>query len=106
MAVPVVVPSVGESIVEGRIARWAAADGSAVKVDQLLYEIETDKATQEITAQTAGVLKIAVKEGEIVKVGQTVGEIDPAGKASANGTAAKTPPPGPLPEAERGSKKE
>ena len=91
MAVPVVVPSVGESIVEGRIARWAAADGSAVKIDQLLYEIETDKATQEITAQTAGVLKIAVKEGEIVKVGQTIGEIDPAG------AAAKTPATEPRP---------
>jgi 2-oxoglutarate dehydrogenase E2 component (dihydrolipoamide succinyltransferase) len=106
MAVPVVVPSVGESIVEGRIARWAVSDGSAVKVDQLLYEIETDKATQEITAQTAGVLKIAVKEGEIVKVGQAIGEIDPAGTASANGSTTKTPPPSPLPEAERGSRKE
>jgi 2-oxoglutarate dehydrogenase E2 component (dihydrolipoamide succinyltransferase) len=93
MAVPVVVPSVGESIVEGRIARWAAGDGSAVKIDQLLYEIETDKATQEITAQTAGVLKITVKEGEIVKVGQTIGEIDPAGKLAGSASDGNKPSP-------------
>jgi 2-oxoglutarate dehydrogenase E2 component (dihydrolipoamide succinyltransferase) len=93
MAVPVVVPSVGESIVEGRIARWAAADGSAVKVDQLLYEIETDKATQEITAPAAGVLKIVVKEGEIVKVGQTVGEIDPAGVLAGRASDGNSQPP-------------
>ena len=74
------VPSPGESVTEGRIAQWLKPDGAAVNVDDPLFELESDKAAQTVTAQVAGVLKIRVKEGEVVPVGAVVAEIDPAGK--------------------------
>ncbi len=85
MAIDVTVPAVGESVSEGRIAKWLKPDGSAVAVDEPLFELETDKASQEITAQSAGVLSIKVKEGEVVKIGAVVAAIDPNGKASSGG---------------------
>ena len=83
MAVDVKVPAAGESVTEGRIARWIVADGAAVKLDQPLFEIETDKASVEVPAPAAGVIAIGVKAGEIVKVGATVATIDPKGTPSA-----------------------
>ena len=77
------VPSPGESVTEGRIAQWYKPDGAAVKVDDPLFELESDKAAQTVTAQVAGVLKIRVKEGEVVPVGAIVADIDPAGTPSA-----------------------
>ena len=91
MAISVVVPAAGESVTEGRIARWMVDDGSAVKLDQPIFEIETDKASAEVPAPAAGVIIIGVKAGEIVKVGATVASIDPAGKPSA--APAVTPKP-------------
>jgi 2-oxoglutarate dehydrogenase E2 component (dihydrolipoamide succinyltransferase) len=79
-SVAIKVPSVGESISEGIIGRWLKADGAAVQKGDPLFELETDKASQEIAAEMAGVLKIEVKEGETVQVGQSVGQIDPDGK--------------------------
>lgn len=83
MAVDVKVPAAGESVTEGRISRWIVADGAAVKLDQPLFEIETDKASVEVPAPAAGVIAIGVKAGEIVKVGATVATIDPKGTPSA-----------------------
>ncbi len=77
------VPSPGESVTEGKIAKWYRPHGSLVKVDEPIFELESDKAAQTVTAQTAGVLNIKVKEGEIVPIGTIVAEIDPAGVASA-----------------------
>src|SRR5439155_7927012 len=57
-------------------------DGSAVAVDEPLFELETDKATQDIPAPAAGVVSIKVKEGEVVKVGAVVASIEPDGKAA------------------------
>src|SRR5829696_6232481 len=92
------VPSPGESVTEGRIAKWYAADGAAVKVDDPLFELESDKAAQTVTAQAAGVLRVKVKEGETVAIGAVVGEIDTAsgGRESPGATAkqeAKTEQP-------------
>ena len=53
----VTVPAVGESISEGTLNRWLKPDGAYVKVDEPLYELGTDKATQEIAAPVAGVLE-------------------------------------------------
>ena len=55
------VPSPGESVTEGRIAQWYKPDGAAVKVDEPLFELESDKAAQTVPAPVAGVLKIKVK---------------------------------------------
>ena len=52
------VPAAGESITEGTLNRWLKPDGAYVKVDEPLFELGTDKATQEVAAPVAGVLKI------------------------------------------------
>ncbi|QVL31984.1 2-oxoglutarate dehydrogenase complex dihydrolipoyllysine-residue succinyltransferase [Telmatocola sphagniphila] len=76
MAIEVKVPSVGESVTEGRIARWIKPSGSAVKKDESVMELETDKATAEVPAPASGILNVLVPEGEIVAVGSVVATID------------------------------
>jgi 2-oxoglutarate dehydrogenase E2 component (dihydrolipoamide succinyltransferase) len=82
-AVPITVPSVGESITEGIVSRWLKADGSQVKAGELLLELETDKATTSVPSPGSGVLKIGAAEGETVAIGATVGTIDPSGTPAA-----------------------
>src|SRR6516162_8245886 len=82
MAVELKVPSVGESITEGTLARWLKPDGAAVRANEPVFELETDKASQEIAAPSAGVLKHGAAEGDKVTVGQVVGHIDPGGVPS------------------------
>jgi len=78
----IVVPTLGESVVEATVARWLKAVGDPVAVDEPLVELETDKVTVEVNAKAAGVLaEIAVPEGQDVAVGATLGRIDEAGKA-------------------------
>ena len=93
MSIDLKVPSVGEAVVEARIARWLKSDGQSVKVDEPLIELETDKASVEVAAPSAGVLKILVPEGTTVKIGQTVATIDPVGVPTAKlaPVAAATP---------------
>lgn len=83
MAMDIKVPSVGESVVEGVIARWIKKNGEMVKANDPLFELETDKATQEIAAPAGGVLQILVKEGEKVAIGSLVGRLDETGAAAA-----------------------
>ncbi len=91
------VSSPGESVSEGRIAKWYVPTGSAVKVDEPLYELESDKAALTVSAPVAGVLTITVPEGEVVAIGTTIGTIDTAGTPSAAPAAetkpAVSPPP-------------
>lgn len=97
--VAVKVPGVGESITEGILAKWLKADGSAVKADEPLYELETDKANNVINAPASGTLKIGVKAGATVPIGAQVATIDPAGAptASAPAPAAPSAPSKPAP---------
>ena len=78
MAFQVRIPSLGESVTEGTIVRWAKADGEAVATDEVLLELETDKASMEIPSEHGGVLKILVPAGTTVSVGTVVAEIDEA----------------------------
>ncbi len=78
-AVPITVPSVGESISEGIVARWLKADGSPVQAGEPLLELETDKATNVVPAPGSGVLKIGVAEGETV-ADRRDGRYDRAGR--------------------------
>ena len=78
MAIDVKVPSVGESVQEALLAEWFKKDGDLVEVDDPLFVIETDKVTLEVVAESAGILKIVVAEGETVAVGATVATIEPA----------------------------
>jgi len=91
MSIDLKVPSVGEAVVEARIARWLKSDGQSVKVDEPLIELETDKASVEVAAPSAGVLKILVPEGTTVKIGETVATIDPAGVPMATPVAKLAP---------------
>ena len=93
MPVAVKVPSVGESITEGTIARWLKKDGAFVKSQEPLFELETDKASNVVPASASGVLKIGVAEGTTVEIGATVGSIDPAGSPSAAPAPSAKPVP-------------
>src|SRR5881392_3747454 len=83
MAQQVKVPTVGESITEVTIANWLKKDGDTVKLDEVIAELESDKATFELTAQSAGVLKIVKQQGETVPIGEVICEINENGKATA-----------------------
>ena len=66
------VPVVGESISEVTIAKWNKKDGDFVQLDELLCELESDKATFELTASQAGILKIVAQEGETLPIGALI----------------------------------
>ncbi len=84
MGIQVKVPTVGESISEVTIANWLKKDGDAVKMDEVIAELESDKATFELTAQDEGILKIIRQAGETVPVGEVICEIEPNGQAGAS----------------------
>src|SRR5438045_6991088 len=89
MPVDIKVPSVGESVVEGTIARWLKKDGDTVRADEPVLELETEKATTEIAAPAAGQLVIQVPEGQTVAIGSVVGQIQTGGDGAAQKPAAK-----------------
>src|SRR6188474_1471225 len=76
MPANVVVPEMGESIVDARIAKWLKKEGDAVSVGEPLVELETDKVDVEVAAPQSGVLStIAHKDGADVKIGDVLGTI-------------------------------
>jgi len=80
MPANVVVPEVGESIVDARVAKWLKKEGDAVDVGEPLVELETDKIDLEVAAPQAGILgKIAHGDGADVKVGEVLAVIEEAG---------------------------
>jgi 2-oxoglutarate dehydrogenase E2 component (dihydrolipoamide succinyltransferase) len=88
------VPSVGESITSGILGVWSKPDGAYVNAGEPLFEIETDKVTSEVVAESAGQLKHLVKQGDTVNIGQVVANIDESAKAPATAApAAKTEAP-------------
>jgi 2-oxoglutarate dehydrogenase E2 component (dihydrolipoamide succinyltransferase) len=98
MSVDIVVPEVGESIVDARVAKWLRKEGDAVAAGDPLVELETDKIDLEVGAPKAGVLsRIARKDGDDVKVGEVLGSIDES--ASAKASAAASAAPAAAPEA-------
>ena len=72
----IIVPQVGESIVEAEIGEWFKQDGEYVKKDDLLMELETEKVNVELNADASGKLTILVEQGETVKIGAVIGKID------------------------------
>jgi len=93
MTVDVRIPSLGESVSEGVIVRWARQDGDNVRADEVLLELETDKASMEIPSPESGVLHIVKPQGDKVAVGDVVARIDQDGapRAAAPATAAPAP---------------
>ena len=85
----IVVPELGESVVEARIARWLKKEGDAVALGEALVELETEKIDLEVSADRAGVLtSIKHPEGADVKVGEVIALLDPAQAGAAPGAAA------------------
>jgi pyruvate dehydrogenase E2 component (dihydrolipoamide acetyltransferase) len=101
----VVMPQMGESIVEGTLTRWLKKPGDKVERDEPLFEISTDKVDTEIPSPTAGVLtEVLVQEGTTIAINAVVARIGEAGSAPAPAAPAKAeepappPPPPPTPE--------
>jgi len=93
MTTDIVVPTLGESVTEATVAQWLKQPGEAVKVDDPLVELETDKVTLEVNASAAGVLnEVLAGEGDSVEVGAILGRIG-EGAATAQPAAAKAPAP-------------
>jgi len=96
--VDVKVPAVGESVQEAMIHKWYKATGDYVKQDDVLLELETDKATVEITAEQSGVLEVLNKEGDTIGIGDVIARIDTAATKPA-GAPASAPAAAPQPQA-------
>ncbi|MDZ4779900.1 MAG: 2-oxoglutarate dehydrogenase complex dihydrolipoyllysine-residue succinyltransferase [Planctomycetia bacterium] len=100
MSIPLKVPAVGESITEVQIGQWFKQPGQAVRKDEVLAEIESDKATVELVAPEAGVLEqVLRKQGEIAKVGEVIGQLAPQGATTASEPAQPAPEPAATPSA-------
>src|SRR5829696_8635880 len=110
MAIKIVVPELGESVLEATVSRWLKKEGDFVNVGDVLVELETDKVNLEVGAKGAGILQqIAAAEGNDVKVGDVLGRIDekvdgqkadppqaPAQNAAERKTEEKEPEPAPV----------
>jgi len=81
MSLTIKVPPVGESITEVTLSSWKKKDGDTVQMDEVIAELESDKATFELTAEKAGVLKLSASEGDVLPIGATVATIEDGGAA-------------------------
>ena len=97
MSVDIVIPALGESITEGTILRWLKNAGDAVERDEIVVEIETDKATMELAAPETGTLSEILKPaGEKVEIGEVIGRVTPgaaAARPASAPVATKAPAP-------------
>ena len=101
MEIQIRIPEVGESVHEAVLAEWYRRDGDFVKKGDVLFAIETDKVTLEVSAEADGVLRILVREGATAPVGSVVGVLDTAAKMSPEAVSprpgAEDKPPKPTP---------
>ncbi len=90
----IVVPQLGESVVEARVARWLKKEGDRVEVGEPIVELETEKIDLEVSAERAGVIaSIKRQEGEDVKIGELLAVLDESGAATSGGGARSAPGP-------------
>ena len=85
------IPSPGESISEVEIAEWLVTDGEYVEKDQIIAEIDSDKATLELPAEQSGSITLKAEEGDVVQVGQVVCHIDTSADGSPKETSTIKP---------------
>src|SRR5580658_2643072 len=90
MSIELTIPSVGESITEVQIAEWLKSEGDAVKKDENVAVIDSEKSTFELPAPEDGRLKILHQAGETVKIGTVVGHIETNGEPARADSGAKT----------------
>ncbi|WP_299825927.1 2-oxoglutarate dehydrogenase complex dihydrolipoyllysine-residue succinyltransferase [uncultured Pontibacter sp.] len=96
MSLEVKVPAVGESITEVTIAQWLKKDGDRVEMDEVIAELESDKATFELPAEAAGILRIVAQEGDTIDVGAVICRIDQDGAAPSAPAAEQAAAPAPV----------
>ncbi|MGB7527601.1 MULTISPECIES: 2-oxoglutarate dehydrogenase complex dihydrolipoyllysine-residue succinyltransferase [Sphingobacterium] len=87
MSLEIKVPSVGESITEVTLAQWLKQDGDYVEMDENIAELESDKATFELPAEKAGILRIIAQEGDTLEIGAVVCTIEEGSAPSGSGDA-------------------
>ena len=85
----VIIPALGESIASGILSSWKVDEGSFVELDQPIYELETDKITQEGLAEASGVIQFLAKEGDEVEIGSTIATIDESAESPSVSAALK-----------------
>lgn len=76
MAIDIKVPSIGESINEVTLLKWVKKTGDYVERDEVIAELESEKATFEVNAEKAGLLATAAKEGDSLNIGDVIATID------------------------------
>ncbi|CAM4111243.1 2-oxoglutarate dehydrogenase complex dihydrolipoyllysine-residue succinyltransferase [Cytophagaceae bacterium 50C-KIRBA] len=102
MAIEMKVPAVGESITEVTVATWNKKEGDVVKLDEVLCELESDKATFELPAEAEGILHIVAKEGDVLPIGAVICSIEVVGAQTTTATpapaaaVAESPAPAPV----------
>lgn len=101
MSLEIKVPPVGESITEVVLSRWVKNDGDFVEMDEIIAELESDKATFELTAEKAGTLKIVAGEGDTLAIGAVVCTIEEGGSAGASPKAESEKPKAETPVADK-----
>ncbi|MBP2160116.1 MULTISPECIES: 2-oxoglutarate dehydrogenase complex dihydrolipoyllysine-residue succinyltransferase [Asticcacaulis] len=89
----ILVPVLGESVTEATVAKWTKTNGDAVKKDEVLVELETDKVSLEVASPADGTLQILVGEGETVTPGTKLGTVGGAGAAAASAAPAAAAAP-------------
>jgi 2-oxoglutarate dehydrogenase E2 component (dihydrolipoamide succinyltransferase) len=92
MSKEIKVPAVGESITEVTVGQWFKKDGDEVQMDEVLCELESDKATFELPAEAAGVLRIKAKEGDTLEIGAVICVIEEGATASKAATPSSDTP--------------
>lgn len=92
MAIEMKVPAVGESITEVTIASWVKKDGDVVKMDEVICELESDKATFELPAEADGILRIVGQEGDTLAIGAVICRIEASGTTAAAAPVAEATP--------------
>ena len=96
-----IMPKMGESIIEATILKWVKQEGDPVEVDETILEIATDKVDSEVPSPVKGVIgKILFQENDVVEVGKTLALIAVEGAA---GEAAEVVEPASVPEPEKAS---
>lgn len=100
MSLEIKVPSVGESITEVTLAQWLKQDGDYVEMDENIAELESDKATFELPAEKAGILRIIAQEGDTLEIGAVVCTIEDGDAPAGSGDAPEKKEEAPAAQAE------
>jgi 2-oxoglutarate dehydrogenase E2 component (dihydrolipoamide succinyltransferase) len=87
-----IVPTVGESITEVTLANWLKADGDFVKLDEIIAEVDSDKATFELPAEATGILRHVAQEGDTLEIGGLICKIEVSNESEASGSSEKPAP--------------